>query len=237
MGIWDEELDDDEEDDEEDEEQPQNAPLVDRILKSFVSSNFHDPARDYLPEGCLKDLVTQSAIATELHSFDGEFRSLPEDKKKKKIQKMNCDIEYREELATWILKNAPRTFAVALQCESDPILLVIAMSIFRDNNFTDESLPIPDLMPSTKIFPPAIWTSSVKLWTPVKIHNFYEKQWKCLVPVFSCAKYDHDLLYDNYIFPFTKVGAAPKVGAFSFVHRVVIRDDHQRHVNMEQWTR
>ncbi|KAJ4377012.1 hypothetical protein N0V86_006451 [Didymella sp. IMI 355093] len=219
-----------EQEEEDEDEEEEEEPLVDKILDSLVLSNFHDPGRDFLPHGCLNNLLTESAIATELHRFDTEVKRLS-DAKRNKISKMECDTNSREELAVWIAQQAPRTFAIALQCEPNPVLLVAAMSFFRENGFDDESLPLVDLTPSAETFPKGFLSKS-DLWTPVKLHNFREKQWKCLVPVFSSGKYTHNLEHDNYIFPFTKVNENPKIGAFGFVHKVRVHRDHQNSANM-----
>jgi hypothetical protein len=215
-------------DDSDDEENSDSQTLVNRILDSYFSSNFHDPAREFLPEKCLAELLPQTAIANELHKFDSELEKQP-DAKKRRYEDLGYGLDYREELAAWTFNNAHRIFVIVLLCEIDAIHLVIALSLFRDHTFTNASLPITDTKPSVTIFHP-------KIWTTVKIRNFYENQWRLLAPVFSCDKYDHSLLYD-YILPFTKDGATPKLGAFSSVYRVTVHPDHQLHRNMEQVSR
>lgn len=209
------------------------APLVDRIFDEFSESDFHDQKEQYLPNGAFSTLINQHSITSELHKVKGELTKPLAGKSKRAILKICHPASNREELASWILQNAARVFAITLQCELEPISLVFAMSLFRHHNFTDRKLPIPDLAPDSRTFPPNLCGGDVKLWSRGRIRNFYDNQWKYLVPVFSTLRYDYNLLFNNYIFPFTRVDATPKTGAFSFVHKIRIHHDHQKHPNME----
>jgi hypothetical protein len=88
-----------------------------------------------------------------------------------------------------------------------------------------------NLSPPADTFPMRLLMKN-DLWNRVKLDNFRDKQWKCLVPVFSGDRYTHNLRYDNYIFPFTKENENPKIGAFGFVYKVRVHSDHQKLENM-----
>lgn len=188
--------------------------LASSLITSFVASNFHDPPRDYLPEKRFTELVTKEKIEAELRKIED---TPPREGRKK------FGHAYREGLARWICENAPKTFAIAVQCEPDPYYLLLSMALFKAHHFNDKNLPLPDPLSSTP--PPHIFHKNV--WTNPKIHDFYNKQWHLLVPVFSPSRYSYDLLH-NCIFPFTKEDITPKVGAFGSVHKVRVHPDHFR---------
>jgi hypothetical protein len=73
-----------------------------------------------------------------------------------------------------------------------------------------------------KIFPPK------RLWSKVKLRDFYSKQWQLLVPVFSPTSYDYQLDGDC-ILPFKLHKTMHKAGAYSSVYRIQIHQDHWLH--------
>jgi hypothetical protein len=188
--------------------------LASRLIESFVSSNFHDPARDYLPEACFSRLITPEKIEDELRKVEETHK--------------NYDRKRREDVVTWIREKAQKTFAIAVQCHDDPWHLFLSMELFRVTGFHDTQLPLPDPL----LFAPSPKQFNKKTWTDLKIRDFYERQWRCLAPVFSPERYNYDLPY-NCIFPFTKESVTPKVGAFGSVHKVRIHRDHQLGYTMQ----
>jgi hypothetical protein len=197
---------------------PENSgsDLVRTILGRFVTATFHDPNRAYLPENAIKELIVQAAIEQELAKIERYPTELT----------ARWDRERRSQLATWIRNEAPKVFTIAIQCDFEPFYLLLAMFMFQRHGYTDDRLPMVDNPPCQDTFPPRIWSD-------LKIDNFREKQWKCLVPVFAQKKYDYDLKAEC-IFPFTSDGAVPKDGAFSSVYRVTIHKDHHEYPEMQQ---
>ncbi|KAF1850768.1 uncharacterized protein K460DRAFT_274684, partial [Cucurbitaria berberidis CBS 394.84] len=187
-----------------------------RILDSMVDGTFHDPARSYLPESAINDLIVQDTVEQEL-------RKIEENPTK---ETRNFNGEFRSKLATWIVENARRVFAVTIQCDLQPRFLFFSMLLFRSQDFTDSKLA--DLQSSR---PPSQEFSN-RIWKPLQLDTFFDKRWKFLVPVFSQAKYDYDLCAER-IFPFTSDGAVPKDGAFSSVYRIKIHKDHQQHPGLQ----
>jgi len=190
--------------------------LVETILGRLAAATFHDPNRLYLPENAIKEVIVQTAIEQELAKIE----------KSPIEQTAKWDRERRYQLATWIHTKAPKVFAITIQCDFEPSLLLLAMAIFQKWGFTDEKLPIDDKPPSQHVFLP-------RIWNPLKIVNFRENQWKCLAPVFIQQKYGYDLKA-QCIFPFTSDGAQPKDGAFSSVYRVTIHKDHHEYPEIQQ---
>src|SRR2546425_337546 len=98
------------------------------------------------------------------------------------------------------------------------------MMRFRKSGFNDSKLPVgnpkppevkdtaPTMLKFEKHFIPRVWP---EFW----LHNFYEKQWRYLVPVFTPSTYDYNLS-PECIFPFSLEDSVPKVGAFSSVFKV-----------------
>jgi predicted DNA-binding protein (MmcQ/YjbR family) len=193
--------------------------LASKLIASFVPSNFHDPARDYLPETCITNFVTREKIEEELRKIE----ELPDPEARKLY-----DRESRATLASWICANAQKSFAIAVQTDLDPLHLLLSMAIFSVKGFDDRNLPLADPHTSS----PSAEHFNKQIWIDVKIRDFYDKQWRCLAPVFSPQKYDYNLPY-NCIFPFTKESVTPKVGAFGSVHKVRIHPDHQKHYSMQ----
>ena len=190
----------------------QDQSLASKLLASFVPSNFQDPARDYLPDKCITDLITGDRIEGEFEKGD-----------------QVCDTAQLRELTLWVCAKACRTFAITVQCDLGSIQLLLAMLVFKKTHFDDEKLPLAD--PQQIAASPEQFDR--RIWSDLKLRDFYDKQWRCLVPVFSPDRYDYNLL-DKCIFPFTKESAIPKVGAFSSVHKVQIHPDHQKHQQMHK---
>ncbi|KAJ8117109.1 hypothetical protein OPT61_g1616 [Boeremia exigua] len=201
--------------------------LIDQFPGAYSSSNFDGLERDFLPERQLSRLITHDTIMDELDKFVGGLGDVRNGVKRRLLER-TYDLEARENLATWILSNAHRTFAITVQCSLRPLHLLLTMAIFRDTGFTDEDLPLSDprvTTPSTRY-----WKKDI--WPPGKLQDFYEKQWRCLVPVFRPGKYHYDLPH-NSIVPFTKTDVAPMLGAFSAVHKVKVHPEHQDHRCMQ----
>jgi len=190
--------------------------LVGTLLGRFVVATFQDPNRHYLPENAIKEVIVQTAIEQELAKIE----------KSPIEQTAKWDRERRSQLATWIRTKAPKVFAITIQCDFEPSLLLLAMAVFQKLGFTDEKLPIDDKPPSEHVFLPRIWNQ-------LKIVHFRENQWKCLAPVFIQQKYSYDLKA-QCIFPFTSDGAQRKDGAFSSVYRVTIHKDHHEYPEIQQ---
>jgi hypothetical protein len=80
--------------------------LASKLISSFVVSNYHDPARDYLPESCFTRLITEANILEELMSIE----EVPNSEIHKRY-----DRNRRKALADWIRTSAQRTFAIVVQ--------------------------------------------------------------------------------------------------------------------------
>jgi hypothetical protein len=198
--------------------------FADKIGESFKRSNFHAPIQSYLPEPCVCKLITEQSIETELNKFEGVLAAkLQRDDKGRYTQFGQYDRIFRKELAHWIYLAAQKIFIIAVQCELDAFKLVLAMSLFQKNEFGDKKLPVRDF-PMPGIFSP-------KVWSATQLHNFFDKQWRLLVPVFSPTRYEYDLDAEC-IFPFELLRTMHKAGAFSSVYRVRIHEGHQLHKNL-----
>jgi hypothetical protein len=199
--------------------------FADKIGESCEWSDFHEPPQRYLPEPCLSELINEESIETELNGFEDELAVKLRGKHKEAYEQFErYDSNYRRGLALWIYAAAPKMFAIAVQCELDAFKLVIAMEVFRQNNFTDQKLPVRDPASLVDIF-------SKKVWSTTQLHSFFDKQWRLLVPVFSPDRYDYDL-DSECIFPFKLRRTLHKAGAFSSVYRVRIHKGHQLHENL-----
>jgi hypothetical protein len=200
--------------------------LADKIEALLEPSSFHEPARDFLPVTNVNKLITEVSVSTELEKFEEDLAAKLQGRYRNSYGDygQQYDIAYRKNLALWILDVAPRLFIVIIQCQLEPIKLMLAMSNFREREVTDKSLPISRHAPKREL--DTIFHK--KLWTATQRRNFFDKQWEVLVPVFSPAHYDHDLA-PECILPFTLLRTIDNAGAFSSVYQVRIHEDHQLH--------
>jgi hypothetical protein len=197
---------------------PIRVSLANKIPASFASSTFDGHRPEYLPDSCVKNLITQTTVDDELKQINHSYPWFNDQK--------------RTQLAVWIEQHAKKILAITLLCDLEPSMLIMAMSYFKKFGFTDDCLPIDN---------PKTWDSNqrpvrrqafdARIWEGLKISRFYKEQWCCLAPVFSPARYEYDLPL-HCILPFIKTGTPPKKGAFSSVHRVEIHEDHQRHPHL-----
>ena len=194
------------------EDDSEEHDLVSDLLRAYSIATFHDTPIKYIPEDAIRTLVTRKAIERELSALERSPN--------KNATKFSRDRERRSQLATWISTEARKLYAVALHCDLDAYSLLESMIAFRNHELNDDSLPFNSPL-STEIFSP-------RIWKPLKLETFYERQWKVKAPIFSPREYDYDLPAES-IFPFTSHGAVPKDGAFSSVYRVTIHKAHNEH--------
>ena len=196
-----------------------SSSLEDRLLKSFVRSTFDSRTQDYLPEGQIAELVTVDTIRQELDldNLDASTAS-------------RFGQSRQAELLEWIILSASKLFAICVECGIRPRRNILATFLrFKKYAFGDHSLPIPP--PEDNRGPTATNSSDLifheQVWTRLNLYNFYDKQWKYLVPVFGTDQYDYDLA-SNCILPFSKSTKNNKAGAFSTVYEVKVHPNHMR---------
>lgn len=197
--------------------------LGNQIPKHLFASNFDEFDRTFLPEGALTQLITLDTIMSELDRFEEGLHLLNAPIREK--QRAEYSSVFRQRLASWILDEAPRTFATMIHCNLNPLYLLISMRRCRDYSFTDNNLP---LLKATDL--PRGWYTTI--WDQAQLQDFYDKQWRFLVPVFKPGRYNYDHQY-NTIFPFIKLNEPPRSGAFSSVYRVRIHPHHHRHDSVD----
>lgn len=177
--------------------------LSDQILDELVHSEFPSGwDQDYMPEGTLKDLITEKSIILEF-SGDSSFNGQHNDDK---------------DLLDFILSSARKVLATCLLAGVDSSNLHKAMMIFRSHAFDDKKLPIRS--PRQVELP---W--SELSWSGVQLRNFEQHQWKFLVPVFRSDGMELKL-EKTHILPFKLVSHDSKEGAFSNVWEVAVHDSH-----------
>lgn len=182
----------------------EEASLADRILAKFEQSKFDNTFKDFLPEGCIGDLITEEAVLEELPALNSET---PDGK----------------ELLGFIQKDARKVFAIAVHSGLTGAELCDAMKLFKCNNFHDGCLPIKDIRSNKQ----NLNLFRRKPWNKTRVYNFYEKQWKFLAPVFSKNKFKHDLPPES-ILPFIWMSSTVKEGTFSQIFQVKIHESHHK---------
>jgi len=186
------------------EDSPPGTPkptLSDQIINRYLKSKFDPEDKMFLPEGCIKELVTLEAIGKEL--LDEKDQSEP-----------------KKNVVDFIYDKAKKVFAISVISHLRGKDLRRAIQAFKRNNFTDESLPV------TKEYMTQHFGGS-STWSLLRIHTFCREQWSFLAPVFSQQNFKVNLEPDH-ILPFTVKSDLVKEGAFGQVFQVEIHPAHQK---------
>lgn len=193
--------------------------LGDQIYQRLKRSKF-DTKQQFLPEGCLDQLINPQALKDDLFYEKDILDSID------------------ESLVNFINTHAKKVFATAYcVLGAGGSTLVATMAYFQSLEFSDKCLPIEDLLtdetmrnaPTELPFPfnqprPLIIS---RTWAPMRINHFYQHQWKFLAPVFSKNQFHHVLSVD-IVLPFIWVNNTTKEGLFSKVYEVEIHPEHQK---------
>jgi hypothetical protein len=197
------------------EEPPRENPkLSDRILDKYVWSKFDPEAKQFLPEGCIDELVTLESIIKELYEKD---QLNPED----------LDLQegsVKKNFIDFVRGPAKKVFAITVVSGLRGRELGLAMRKFRSINFTDNSLPVKEGNAAQV----ACFGNTASPWSKTRIHNFCREQWRFLAPVFSQQKFTVNL-EPPHILPFIEKDNLVKEGAFGQVFRVEIHPAHQKY--------
>lgn len=202
-------------------EQPQQDHALFYALKSSCeSATIHDPPFEYIPLDALETLITQQQIESELRKIEEDNPAEAE----------KFDRAERAKLAFWVVQNARRIFAISLQCDLKPNMLLYAMRLAKKYQFTDVCLPAPE--DPNKASPPWPDRFHYRIWDPRKLEIFNDKQW-----MFDAAIFDKEILYYDFparkIFPFKSIGVASEDGTFSRVYQVKVHDAHHNFSDQE----
>ncbi|KAL1593742.1 hypothetical protein SLS60_010474 [Paraconiothyrium brasiliense] len=191
--------------------------LSDVLRLSMEKSAFDKTPYTFLPKGALDSIVNKATILIAM----GITKPTPED----------------YDLVAYILMKAKKLFATAAYIGLRPNTLYRAMVLFRNNNFSDERLPleemsaakfVKDVMSGHK-HPLAKLEGHVKyeadrIWTFRRVHAFLEEQFRFLAPILSTGQSDQN--FGNLILPFVKKHAAQAEGAFGVIDKYEIHSDH-----------
>jgi len=188
----------------------ENLKLSDQILDKYVKSKFDHEVKQFLPGGCIDELVTLEAIIKEIVEKDqlkpGDL-DLQEGSAKKKV-------------IDFIREKAKKVFAITVVSGLRGRDLGMAMFQFMGINFIDNSLPVKEGNLSCFHCPASPWSR-------VRIHNFCREQWRFLAPIFSQQNFKVDL-EPEHILPFIEKDNLVKEGAFGQVFPVEIHPAHQK---------
>jgi len=138
-----------------------------------------------------------------------------------------------ERLVAYIIQRATKAFAITayVGLENDGKLRK-AMLLFMDKDFDDTKLPVEDPdetqqsgSTSARISLASLEEGKPKIWIRKRPMDFYNDQWKFLVPVLSMAIPNHDF-EEALILPFISKHAEFGQGAFGMVSKYAIHEDH-----------
>jgi len=186
----------------------ENRTLSDQVVDRYARSKFDHEDKQFLPAGCIDELVTVEAIIKELAEKD---HLIPED--------LDLSKEPKKSVVNFINERAKTVFAVAVLSYLRGEHLGRAMYQFMVKEFDDTSLPVKeeDLVNLVGTKNP---------WSKTRIHNFCREQWRFLAPIFSQQNFKI-VLEPDHILPFIKKSSSVKEGAFSQVYEVEIHPAHQ----------
>ena len=177
--------------------------LAGQIVKSFQKSAFDKHKPDFLPEGCLDNLITEAAVTRELAVT----------KQSKESRKA----------VYFILKEAKKVFAILLVSRFEGKKLLGAITLFRRSKLGDTCLPVREGAESNVPF----FRNPTKPWDTVSIRTFCKEQRAFLAHVFSGDNLNLRL-DDNDILPFICQGSNIVSGAFGDVHQVTVHEKHHK---------
>jgi hypothetical protein len=195
-----------------DSEHGASDDIVDKLYSAYTASTFEEHSRNFLPCGELADILTQEAVGKELKRM---AHDLYDD------EKDYFDTHYTSQLTDWTCDKALAIFATVMQCGLTPRKVYLSLANFERRRFDDSCLPINTPTAASSV--PKQFRK--KFWKQLQLEEFYEKQWRFLVPVFSSSQYYYDLA-DQTILPFTGDMRDVVNGGFSSVRKVEI---HPRH--------
>ncbi|KAL9616668.1 MAG: hypothetical protein Q9160_008491 [Pyrenula sp. 1 TL-2023] len=180
--------------------------LQDEILLNLAESKFGNEKREnYLPEGCLEELITKATVRENL--------------------KYSADASEQRLLVDFIDRRAKKVFAITLLAVKNDELFQ-AMKQFQEHDFTDDALPVSDIN-NSHIAEIRQAFSDGKLWNMFRKRQFENKQWMFLAPVFT----ESQLIYKfkrEHILPFKSLNSKIKESTFGDVFEVKIHESHQK---------
>ncbi|KAI1812281.1 hypothetical protein GGS20DRAFT_558593 [Poronia punctata] len=196
-------------DESDEQERTPYSILDDRREKLSVKNSFLSrPRQKFLPEGCVRDLVTRDSVITVLGWEDGRLT------------------DSQSVLLSWILDEGRKVFLVHLYQEIGRYNihhLHMSLSGFKKVNMTDEALLGAEESSLRRYF------LSKWGWSRSKLGQLRDNTlWQFYAPVFRAGQVDYDFDAET-IFPFTESVEEQRYGAFSVVHKVIIHDAHQDH--------
>lgn len=161
--------------------------LRELLRNAMQWSEFSRTPNRFVPDGTVDRLINEMAVKTSM-----------------RIDKPSAE---ENELVTWILADAKKTFAIALLAG---VNLNEAMRWLKRNNISDKDLPI---LKRTEL-----WRQSWRL-------DFYEQQWTFTAPIFSTMRDIHNL-EEAHILPFIEKLSAVGEGSFGEVSKYVLHKNH-----------
>jgi hypothetical protein len=197
-------------------------PLAEEIPKYFSDSVFDTGAtKPFAPAGTIEQLVVRDTVRAALA--------------------IHKDDDGEDNLVDFITNKAYKLFAIVVHVGFVPDYIFYAMEMFMENDIDDNNLPIihveSELERARKRSQgdenlssqrESVLTSidpEEEVWSFARRIEFYSKQWKFLVPVFSTEE-DNIELFPSTILPFTYKGDETKSGGFGEVFKVGIDVRH-----------
>lgn len=210
--------------------------LQERIVGAFANTiNYQGQVHQFLPANELCRLVNPETVTQELQK---DFCNIYSEKNNRELAEEICREREVECDGKTKITSFRQVFALLVISEA-----VSSIRFFLDEEVSDVDLPL--VAPTARKVKGlcrrnASGDSSNKMlrcfkgWSPIKLGNFREYQWKLLAPFFAQGKdgdVKHYKLHGQHILPFQEIENLPqeisqKVGGFGRVVMVRIHDHH-----------
>ncbi|KAI4961385.1 hypothetical protein J4E86_000413 [Alternaria arbusti] len=175
-------------------------------------SDFEDDDDDTKPDlrTLLSENFIKSAFEKTPHKFvpDGIIHELITEESISEALEIHARTRGDAELVEFIRMHAKKVFAIFIYTR--PTKLLAALNWWRKKDMNDRDLPIT-IQPEWK----------KQAW----FAEFCEHQWKFLAPVFSTARYNHNL-EEDHILPFVSKESDSGRGSFGVVSQYTLHDKH-----------
>ncbi|KAG9240575.1 hypothetical protein BJ878DRAFT_429992 [Calycina marina] len=143
----------------------------------------------------------------------------------KELQDSNFGVELVPTLLEYVLERSQKVFAILTLQRTVPKIIELYTA-----DFDDSCLPV--CIDQGRMFSCTVKNKSMPNWSHGDVHDFEERQWSFLSPVFTLEEYRHKL-HDMCILPFTSRSHFEKESYFSKVYKVEIHPDHLKVPNID----
>lgn len=203
--------------------------LQDSILNAYEKSRNDARSSEqlFLPRGQLRRLLNIESVMRELEK---ELDDVYTSDDIERFARIVCTETKTKRRGKSKIKSYRRIFALLVMLEATSMI-----SLFLNEDVSDLDLPLVQVKAegyrgfSRKGSTEPLKCFEHRRWSPIKLENFQEYQWKMLAPFFAQdpnGEVQHYLLRERHILPFALINVKDILGGFGRVFMVHIHKDH-----------